>query len=148
MSCRHGELSFDYFFLTNHLFPACVLLLPVYQGTRNHTAAILSPVPKLSVCVFSPIFCAQRACGTLWGGRWSCHWGREWNWRSKQTRRRTEFWWVDPCCCQPASSSGQPGLFVFVSLKVLLWFSPERRQMSKLSQFSIYQEDFFDPHQC
>lgn len=72
---------------------------------------------KSWVCLSSPVFCAQRVCGTRWGGRWSCHWGRESNWRSKETRRRTEFWWVDACCRQPASSSGHHGLAV--SLNVL-----------------------------
>lgn len=93
------------------------------------------------VCLFSPIFCAQRACGTRWGGRWSCRWGRESSWRSKQTRRRTEFWWVRPCCRQPASSSGPRALSVFVS-----WFSPDTCRNRHLSL--LYQEGFFDPNQC
>lgn len=38
-----------------------------------------------------------------WGERWSCHWGRESNWRSKETRRRTESWWVCSCCFQASS---------------------------------------------
>lgn len=53
------------------------LILMFFQDTVNgsHTFSM----SKSWVCLSSPVFCAQRACGTRWGGRWSCHWGRESN---------------------------------------------------------------------
>lgn len=97
-------------------FASCHLNKPFWAPlSPSHTFSM----SKSWVCLSAPVFCAQRACGTRWGGRWSCHWGRESNWRSKETRRRTEFWWVDACCRQPASSSGQHSLSVFVSQNVL-----------------------------
>lgn len=64
----------------------------------------------------SLIFSVQRAWGMPWGGRWSCHWERESNWRSKETRRRTESWWVNPCCFQATSSLRGSNVFVCLFL--------------------------------
>lgn len=115
-----------------HPPPESILVFFYYLQIKMFSrapSALLSPFPK---CLISPIFCAQRACGTRWGGRWSCHWGRESNWRSKQTRWRTEFWWVNPCCCcQPASRVRATRSFCLC----LFGFSPERWHVPKLSHF-------------
>lgn len=56
-----------------------------------------------------------------WGGRWSCRWGNESNWRSKETRRRTESWWVKLLLSSYLFIKGSK-IILFLSLMVFLFF--------------------------
>lgn len=95
-------------------FASCHLNKPFWAPlSPSHTFSM----SKSWVCLSAPVFCAQRACGTRWGGRWSCHWGRESNWRSKETRRRTEFWWVAPAAANLPPHRGNT-VFLSLSLKM------------------------------
>lgn len=91
---------------SNFLFSSCTDIFQLWVGASPYF-------------ISSILFSLQRVWGMRWGGRWSCRSGRESNWRSKETRRRTESWWVNSCCFLGTSSLRAVKSFISVFLSYI-----------------------------